>query len=395
MKKIIWIILIVFAFLIWTAPVLAKEKKVTVHFFWAKGCPHCAQEKVFLQSLEQKFVEVEVKDYEITESRKNLELLQKVGKELSADIAGVPFTVIGRQFFAGYSNDETSGREIETAVKAALENGDEDDWADNVVLRLMTLGQEAKLPPDKIKLPVFGSLKVKELSLPVLTFFIALIDGFNPCAMWTLLLLISLLLGMRNRKRMWILGLTFVAASALVYFLFLSAWLNLFLFLGFIVWIRMAVGGAALAAGGYYLRDYFANKKNRCRVVGKEKRQKLFKQIRRIIQKQQLWLALVGMVLLAFSVNLVELICSAGLPAIYTQILSLYRLSPWQYYLYLIFYVFIFMLDDLLVFFIAMLTFQAIGLQSKYVRLSRLIGGVLMLLLGILLLFKPEVLMFR
>ena len=193
---------------------------------------------------------------------------------------------------------------------------------------------------------------------------------------------------------MWILGGSFIAASGFAYFLFLTAWLNLLLFLGFIFWIRILIGLVALGAGAYNLRDFIVNKEGGCEVTGDEKRQKIFEKLRKISQQKQFLLALGGIILLAFAVNLVELVCSAGLPAIYTQILALSKLPNWQYYLYLLFYIFIFMLDDLIVFIIAMLTLQAIGIESKYARASHLIGGLLMLLIGLLLLFKPELLMF-
>ncbi len=354
-NKIIKSLLIAVVFLLLARPAWAAEK---IYFFWAAGCPHCAKEEAFLNSLKEKYPQLTIKDYEITYDRKNLELLQKMGKELKTDVSGVPFTVIGKQYFSGYLSDETTGKDIEAAIT---------------------------------EIPM--NFKYSHLPLPLLTFVVALLDGFNPCAMWTLLFLISLLLGMNDRKRMWLLGTTFIAASALVYFLFLAAWLNLFLFLGFIVWVRLVVGLVALATGGYFLRDYVVNKSGQCQVIG-NRRQKTMEKIRKIIKKKQLLLSLLGIIILAFAVNLVELICSAGLPAIYTQILSLAQLPKWQYYLYLLFYILIFMLDDLIIFFIAMITLQAVGIQSKYSRLSHLIGGILMLIIGCLLLFKPEWLMF-
>ena len=105
-------------------------------------------------------------------------------------------------------------------------------------------------------------------------------------------------------------------------------------------------------------------------------------------------MAIAGIILLAFAVNLVELICSAGLPAVYVQILTLTELPTWQYYAYLVLYIFIFMLDDLFIFFVAMKTLQITGVTTKYVRASRLIGGIVMIVIGILLIFKPELLMF-
>ena len=193
---------------------------------------------------------------------------------------------------------------------------------------------------------------------------------------------------------MWILGVAFIISSATVYFLFLSAWLNIFLFLGFIVWVRMLIGILALGTGGYYMQDFLKNKQGSCSITGNQKRQQIFQKLQKITEKPQLILALGGIILLAIAVNMVELICSAGLPAIYTQILSLSHLPLWQYYFYLGFYIFIFMLDDLFVFFTAMITLQAVGIQSTYARYSHLIGGICMFIIGVLLLFKPEWLMF-
>jgi len=379
-KRILKSLLIFFALVLITKPVLAAGSPV-LHFFWASGCPHCAKEKLFLETLKEEYPQLVIKDYEVTSDRKNLFLLQEFGKKLEADVSGVPFTVIGQKHFTGFLSAETTGEEITEAVREEIvRNG-------------------AKPTPkpfqtkQTLKIPFLGELSLKTLSLPTLTVILALVDGFNPCAMWTLLFLISLLLGMKDRKRMWILGTAFIVASALVYFLFLAAWLNLFIFLGFIVWIRVVIGLVALAAGGYNLHDYWVNRGG-CKVMGNQKRQRVFAKIREITQNRQLLLALGGIMLLAVAVNLVELICSAGLPAIYTQILSLANLPRWQYYLYLLFYIFIFMLDDLFVFFTAMLTLQATGIQNKYARFSHLIGGLIMLVIGLLLLFRPEWLMF-
>ena len=198
---------------------------------------------------------------------------------------------------------------------------------------------------------------------------------------------------MKNRKRMWILGIAFIVSSAFVYFLFLAAWLNLFIFLGLVIWVRVIIALVALVAGAINLKEYIENKSG-CKIMGDEKRQKFFEKLKSVTSKKNFILALGGIILLAFAVNLVELICSAGLPAIYTKILSMYQLPTWQYYLYLIFYIFVFMIDDLFVFFTAMVTLQAVGIQSKYTKTSHLIGGIIMLIIGLLMLFKPDILMF-
>jgi len=212
--------------------------------------------------------------------------------------------------------------------------------------------------------------------------------------MWALLFLISLLLGMKDRRRMWVLGTAFIVTSAIVYFLFMAAWLNFFLFLEYVVWVRLLIGFIALGAGAYNLREYLVYKEGVCKVTSDRKRRKIFESLKEVSQSKEFFMALIGIVLLAFAVNMIELVCSAGLPAIYTHVLSLSNMPTWKYYLYLLIYVFFFMIDDLFVFLVSMKALKSVGIQSKYARYSHLIGGALMLLIGVLLIFKPELLMF-
>jgi thiol-disulfide isomerase/thioredoxin len=401
MKIINKLFLSIFSFLLFfnliSSAAFAQDKSVNIYFFWGKNCPHCADEKPFLQKLEEKYNNVKVQSFEVTANSKNLKLLQETGKKLNANVAGalVPFTVVGEHYFVGWYNEETTGKAIEEALLCAIN----EDCPDIVSSIIESKNEESEFQkpnnlPDKLNLPILGDISIKNLSLPAITFLLALIDGFNPCAMWVLLFLISLLLGMKDRKRMWVLGITFIFASGIVYFLFLTAWLNLFLFLGFVFWVRILIGLIALGAGGYNLWDWYQNKDGGCKVVEGKKRKKVFEQIKAVAQKKEFLFAFFGMILLAFAVNLVELICSAGLPAIFTQVLALNKLPNWQYYFYLVFYIIIFMIDDLLVFFVAMTTLRAVGIESKYAKFSKLIGGIVILIIGLLMLFKPEVLMF-
>ncbi|OGJ40600.1 MAG: hypothetical protein A2378_01920 [Candidatus Pacebacteria bacterium RIFOXYB1_FULL_44_10] len=396
--------LILSIFFCTTFPVQAQNS-VSAYLFYGDGCPHCAKERNFLHQLEKKYAQLKIKEYEIYYNQQNSSFLKEVAHQLNAEAGGVPFLVIGKKYFIGYAEGATSN-EIEQAVLECTENACDDfvvsivDGSGNEKAEIGDISTNSLsvntsvTEGGKIQVPFFGTVQIDTLSLPVLTFILAFLDGFNPCAMWTLLFLISLLLGMRDRKRMWILGVAFIISSATVYFLFLSAWLNIFLFLGFIVWVRMLIGILALGTGGYYMQDFLKNKQGSCSITGNQKRQQIFQKLQKITEKPQLILALGGIILLAIAVNMVELICSAGLPAIYTQILSLSHLPLWQYYFYLGFYIFIFMLDDLFVFFTAMITLQAVGIQSTYARYSHLIGGICMFIIGVLLLFKPEWLMF-
>jgi thiol-disulfide isomerase/thioredoxin len=377
-------------------PTSAAEKPVTVYLFWTTGCPHCLHEKGFLAALERRDQAVKVVALEVSGSRENLELFQKVGKLLEVDVSGVPFTVIGDQYLIGWQDELTSGRAIETAIREARNRGAPDLVGELRTAPGPTPPHLADKPavPETLTLPVFGQVNLKYLSLGAITVIIGALDGFNPCAMWVLVFLINLLLRLEDRRKMWILGSAFIIASGAVYYLFMTAWLNILLFLGFIFWIRIIIGGVALLAGGYNLKEYRTDTAGACTLSHGARRQKTMDRLKDTVAHPNFWLALGGIVLLAFLVNLVELICSAGFPVVYLQILSLTPMPFWQYYLYLLLYIVIFMLDDIIVFVVAMVSLQLMGVTTRYKRFSNLIGGVLMLLIGILLIFKPGWLMF-
>lgn len=412
--KISGLIIAAFFLLLAAYPVLAQNNKVYLYFFYGDGCPHCAKEEKILDKLEKDRPGVVIRRYEVWHNRDNAQLLSRLAKDLNFKVAGVPFLIIGDETVSGYYSDETTGAEIVAIVDDHIKNGCNDIVApflsgikeDGTCVHGCDPGDAEcvhncgcdiatkKDIPERVNIPILGEVEIKNLSLPLLTFVIAAADGFNPCAMWVLLFLISLLLGMENKKRMWILGLAFIAVSGAVYFLFLSAWLNLFLFLGFVSWIRILIGLVALGSGGYHLYDYYQNRDGTCHVTAGEKRKKIFDKLRGIVAEKRFWLALSGIILLAAAVNLVELVCSAGLPAVYTQVIALAKLPAWQYYGYLLFYILIFMLDDLFIFFIAMFTLRMKAISSRYTRWANAVGGLIMLLIGLLLLFKPGWIMF-
>lgn len=399
-KNVAKLIVITFItiFGLFLTPTASAQEEVNLYFFWGKGCPHCAKEEELLKYFQTKYSYLRVHSFEVYTNYQNMNYLQQIGKKLGARVDGVPFTIIGDKTFVGF---------LETMSPSELANRIEEcgrkkcpDSVGEIVGVTKEPTSEEQLPKDEekekkiIDVPFLGKIDAMDFSLPALTVIIGILDGFNPCAMWVLVFLISLLLGMQNRKRMFILGTAFIVSSAAVYFMFMAAWLNLLIFLGFIIWVRVAIAVFAVGGGLYHLREYWKNKDGACKVTGGEEKQKTFAKLKGLVQHNSFWLALGGIMLLAGMVNLVELICSAGFPAIYTQVLALNNLPTWQYYLYILGYVFFFMLDDLVVFFAAMITLRMTVLSGKYSRYSNLIGGILMVIIGFLLIFKPEFLMF-
>lgn len=390
------------------------QNTAEIYFFYSDSCPHCHKESLFLDKLVEDYGNgLKINRLEVGGNSDNVKLMLDMASELNITVQGVPFTVIGEQYVIGYYNDETTGQEIKNKIDVFLTNYryvppdkpygqpepngqiDKQPEPDNNILDTKDdIDFPGETNQQSISVPLLGKVNIKDFSLPILSVVLGFLDGFNPCAMWALIFLISLLLGMKNKKRMWILGTTFIVVSAVVYFLFMAAWLNIFLFLGLVLWIRIAIGLLAFFGGGYNVREFFKNKAGTCKLDGQEKKKMVFDKLKRITEQQSFWWALLGIILLAFAVNMVELICSAGLPAVYTQVLALNDLSTWQYYGYILLYIFFFMLDDLLVFFTAMITLQLTGLSTKYSRYSSLVGGVLMVIIGLLLIFKYDWLTF-
>lgn len=351
-------------------------ESLDIDFFYSKTCPHCAKEEAFFPTLEAEYgSRIRINKYEISSSQNQktfAEFINNSGKTVN----GVPATFIGEEVIVGYRSDTTTGEQIRKLIDKNLESAAE---------------EEKELT---VELPFVGQVNLMKYSLVGMTLIMAAIDGFNPCAMWVLLFLITMLLGMKNRKRMWTLGLTFIASSALVYFIFLAAWLNFFKFIGVVRPVQIVVGLVALGVGVYYLRRFWKTRPGQCQVTNPQQRQKLVDKIKRIVSQQALWLALVGIIGLAVIVNFIELACSAGLPAIFTQVLALNDVPAWQHYLYLILYIIIFMLDDMIVFAIAMVTLKTVSTSGKYSRWGMLIGGLVIMILGILLVVRPGWVMF-
>ncbi|MDD5041729.1 MAG: hypothetical protein PHI51_04925 [Candidatus Peribacteraceae bacterium] len=400
--------------------IVEAERQVDLYLFWGDGCPHCAAEREALQEkISRQYPQLKIHEFEIYLHPANARLLQRVGEHLHIDVGGIPLTIIGDRVFAGFSPSITLDQ-ITARIEECLQGGCPDSLAP--LLRQDSTVSEQPLATDKLSsssvssissfadsmgdatepmpqpllrfsIPFLGEVDARSLSLPLLAVVMGILDGFNPCALWTLLFLLSLLLGMASRVRMWILGSTFIVASALVYFLFMTAWLHLVLFLGFILWVRLAIAGIALAGGGYsFLKGL--RQESGCIVEGDERRERMFERLKHAVQQQSFIFALCGIIFLAFAVNLVELICSAGLPAVFTQVLAINALSAWQSYALIVLYIFFFMIDDLFIFFATMVTLEMTGITTKYTRISHLVGGALMVAIGILLIFKPGWLMF-
>ncbi|GAK56656.1 membrane protein, putative [Candidatus Vecturithrix granuli] len=252
----------------------------------------------------------------------------------------------------------------------------------------------AQPDPNAITVPLIGTITVSQIGLPLFTIFIGGLDGFNPCAMWVLCFLLSLVIYAKSRAKILMIGGIFVIASGVIYFLFMAAWLNLFLFVGYVKALRIAVGVVAVVMGLINCKDFFFFKKGVSLTIPESAQPKLFKKMRDVVHTAALPGMIAGTIALAVTANLIELLCTAGFPAIYTRILTLQNLSAAHYYLYLVFYNVVYVIPLAVIVGVFAWKMGGRKLSEKEGRILKLIGGVLMLVLGLILLIKPQLLMF-
>ncbi len=267
------------------------------------------------------------------------------------------------------------------------EEADESDLGEGIAEPPPSLSSEAE---QSITLPVFGKIRVNELGLPAFTFAVGLVDGFNPCAMWVLVFLLSVLVNIRDRRKIIAIAGTFVVVSGLAYFAFMAAWLQLFVLIGLARPVQITLGLFAIFIGVVNVKDFFAFKKGISFSIPESSKPGLYRRVREIVSAKYLTVAIAGAISLAVVVNLVELLCTAGLPALYTQILMMQELPAWKNHLYLAFYICAYMLDDTILLAVVIVTLSHRKLQEREGRWLKLISGAVILALGVVMIIRPE-----
>lgn len=397
MKKIKYIFLFILSFLFILPSINAEEKKqVNVYLFHSNTCSHCKAEIEFLNEIQKEYENLKINLYEINDVKENKELMINIKEKLNIDSPMVPFTVIGDYYYIGYNDGVKDG------IKNLIEKYTSEEQYD--VIKDIIDGKDVsnfKIKNGEINKisTVFGEIDPAKVSLPILSIIMGAIDGFNPCAMWVLIFLITMLFNMENKKRMWALGITFLVTSALIYLVFMFVWLGVATkLLTTISWLKLLIGLIALIGAFINLKGFIKSivkKDAGCEVVDNSKRKKIISKIKKYTSEKSFILAMLGVMLLAISVNAIELACSAGLPVLFTNVLALNDVNFIEKCIYIFIYIFFFLIDDIIVFFVAMFTLNIKAISTKYTKYSHLIGGIIMLIIGILMIFKPEWLMFN
>jgi len=363
-RAVVVLFLQVAALVVATAWAASAEQVLRVYV--REGCPHCADAKAFLTTVAATRPWLRIEFHPVDSDPAARDELIRLSRAAGVWPPGVPTFEIDGQVRVGFDDAEHSGRE------------------------LLALVDSGAAGPAQLESRWFGTLSAKRLGLPLFTLVLGLLDGFNPCAMWVLLFLLSVLVRLKDRRRMALVAGTFVLVSGALYFAFMAAWLNLFLAVGLSDTVRIGLAALALSIGALNLKDFAAPGHGPSLSIPASARPGLVARMHGMLQVRALPAMLLGVAALAVVVNFIELLCTAGLPAIYTAVLTQHELSPVAHYAYLGLYIVGYIADDSLMVAAAVLALGSGRLSERGGRVLKLLSGVVMLSLGAVLLLQPQ-----
>ncbi|MCE9629879.1 MAG: NrdH-redoxin [Planctomycetia bacterium] len=359
------------------------QAALQIEVYVRQGCGHCAAAKAWLPTLQATYPGLEIAICDIAADRTGREALAELVRVHRTAAATVPVFHLCNRLVVGFERPETSGQRVEQVLLP---------WTRQC---RVPIGIEAE--PDAtaeadeaVDVPWLGRLDPQRLGMPLFTLAIGLIDGFNPCAMWVLLLLLSILVNLQSRWRILAVAGTFVMVSGAAYFAFMAAWLNVFEWVGMLRPVQVSLGMLAVAIGMVHVKDWFAPGHGPSLSIPESAKPGIYARIRAIVTAENLPAAMVGVFVLAVLVNVVELLCTAGLPALYTEVLSQRGYSAAARYGYLGLYIAAYMFDDTVMVAGVVATLSRCKLQETGGRWLKLVSGLVILALGLMMLLRPE-----
>lgn len=369
---------------------MASTGVTKLYYYSAENCPHCKEYGPLLHQLADRFPGVELIEKDIWLDRSAFEEMMNLVATHGDLPVATPTLFLGNNIWIGIDHGKLL--KIEEQLKECIASGCPD--------AMERLHQETgpaetdrqAIEETMVSVPLLGNLDAKEVSLPLVAITLGLLDSINPCAFFVLLFLLSLMIHAHSRIRMLTVGVVFVSFSGLIYFLFMAAWLNLFLATGAVRIVTLFAGLVALLIGIINIKDYFFFHKGPSLSIPEKVKPGLYHRVRDLVKSANYLSLLGGTALLAIAANSYELLCTAGFPMVFTRILTLQELPTWQYYAYLALYNIIYVIPLLVIVIIFAVTLGAHQLSEKQGRFLKLVSGVMILVMGLVLVFFPTLL---
>ncbi|NCS72062.1 MAG: glutaredoxin [Candidatus Magasanikbacteria bacterium] len=382
---------------------LAAEQGPVISMFMRDDCRHCKDAEAFLEDFLVERPDVRVVYYNLDEQA-NKDNFDAVTTQYDM-VKGTPVTLINGVLIQGFGTAETTGEVFRELVDRDLHTVTFDDVVNGEAVEVFNGTTETEVCTEegcdvsekisyKITIPIIGTVvDVGGFSLSALSLILGLVDGFNPCAMWVLVMFLFVLSQAGSRKRMFQYAGLFIVAEAVMYYLILNVWFTAWDFIELNKYVTPGVGLLALGSGIYFIYKFYTYSPV-CKVASIDQQKKMSDKVKELAKKPLTLGVAFGILALAFSVNIFEFACSIGIPQTYTKILELNFLTFWETQWYMFLYIIMYMFDDIIVFGIGIYALEKISMVHKYSKWSTLVGGILMLLLGFVMLFNPEFLVF-
>jgi glutaredoxin len=375
-------------------PAASERFPVPVYLFWGIGCPHCENQKRYFEGLADRFPSMRVHLFEVYQDAENRALLQAMAAAFGRDVTGVPMTFIGDEAWVGFS--DTTGRQMAASIEAyssyrAPDPLDRlgDEWHDLIAPPVAAPASDGAV----LELPIVGALDLSHRPLLMGTALIALVDGFNPCSLWVLALLLGVVINTRSRRRVVLVGVVFLTVTAAAYGLFIAGLFTIMSFVQYLVWIRVAVALLAGAFAFVNIKDYFAYRRGFSLTIDDSKKPGIYRSIRNVMSQRGSVPATVAATAgMALGITLVELPCTAGLPVLWTGLVTDAAVGVGAFAALLMVYIVIYLLLELIVFGTVVVTMRAGRLEERGGRVLKLVGGSVMLALALAMLFWPAAL---
>ncbi|MFV0287026.1 MAG: hypothetical protein ACK5IM_11710 [Demequina sp.] len=359
--------------------------------FWGDGCPNCEKERAWLETVESDYPDLEIAQYEVWNDEANRELFEAEAERLGFTAGSVPTTIIGERVWIGWT--DAIEQDMAGAI-SLVDRGEEPAPGIFGTEGAGTCAEDGEVcsgdaPETVVDVPLFGEVTVSADSLLMSTIVIGFVDGINPCSLWVLSVLLTIVLRTNSRRRVIAIGSVFLAVTAIMYALYMAAFYSALAVVGMLGWIQAVVALVAGVFGVVSIKDYFALGKGVSFTIRKEDKPGIYSKMRAAAGKKALIPALGATIVLAIGVSLLETPCTAGFPVLWTGMLHANDVGLAETGLLFIAYMVPFLLDEFIIFGIAVATMKATKMQDKHGELLKLFAGVTMLVLAAVMAINP------
>ena len=367
---------------------VAADPGLTMYVFMSETCPHCRAQKPFLEELDRAHPGLEILHMEVMTTTEHRELLRAMAAAHDVRPGSVPMIFFGGEVWTGDSRQIRA--EISAKVDECLELGCPD--ARQLAMAGGQPGERQVAEADAvINLPLLGAVNLSVQPLLLSTVLIAFVDGFNPCSIWVLTILLALVLHSGSRRRVMLVGLTFLFTTAAIYGLFIAGVFSVLAFASYLPWVYWIVALFALTFGVVNVKDYFWFKRGMSFTIDDKHKPGIFKGFRELMTTGRSPLALMGATfLMASGIALIELPCTAGFPVIWSGLVSAHEVSWLEFGMLLAAYLLVYLAIELVIFTIAVVKLRIDRFQEHHGRFLKLGGGVVMVALAVVLIAAPE-----